>query len=467
MLPVPPDAAAGSSALRWAFTALTLALAVLFAAVVRWSALRAGLGRAAAGRQGLAAAAAAALWIALTGALAARGALHFEAPPTMLPVVPVVIALAVGIVLSPLGRRLAMSLPLAALVGYQGFRVAVELLMHRAYSEGLMPVQMSYAGRNFDIVTGITAIAVGAWLAVRGNQASRRLVLAWNTLGAALLANILVVALLSAPTPMRAFFNEPANTWVTHAPWVWLPTGDGARRDHRPCAGLSPAAGGVAGRGTIAPRRRPGEIPGMPDQFDRATIVNVGYRSTNFWVVSAGTSRLLVDLGWPGSMGTMRANLGRMGVPLQEIRYGLATHYHIDHAGVAQELKQEGVRLLVLDTQVEAIPLLKSWVKPRDQYVEITLHDNVTISFAESRAVLAGIGIAGEIVSTPGHSDDSVSLLLDDGSAFTGDLTHPSLAGEGDAAVVAASWTLLRDRGATRVYPGHGPVRPMPPVPVA
>jgi len=192
------------------------------------------------------------------------------------------------------------------------------------------------------------------------------------------------------------------------------------------------------------------------------TIVNVGYRSTNYWVVSAGTSRLLVDLGYPGTMGMMRANLGRMGVPLQEIRYGLATHYHLDHAGVAQELKQAGVPLLVLPNQVAAIPLMKSAIKPQDHYLDITMGDNITISFAESRAVLGRIGIAGEILPTPGHSDDSVSLLLDDGSVFTGDLTRPALIGEDDAGATAtASWQLLRERGATRVYPGHGPVRPM------
>ena len=195
----------------------------------------------------------------------------------------------------------------------------------------------------------------------------------------------------------------------------------------------------------------------------RTTIVNVGYRSTNFWVVSAGTSRLLVDLGYPGTMGTMRANLDRMGVPLRELRYGLATHYHYDHAGLAQELKQLGVPLLVLETQVAFIPSMKSQVKPSDRFVDIALHDNVTISFAESRAVLAGIGLAGEILPTPGHSDDSVSLLLDDGSAFTGDLTPPALVDENVEAVVTASWRLLRERGATRIYPGHGPVRDPPP----
>src|SRR5436309_2654151 len=96
------------------------------------------------------------------------------------------------------------------------------------------------------------------------------------------------------------------------------------------------------------------------------TILNVGYRSTNYWVVSSGTSRLLVDLGYPGTMGTMRANLARMDVPIKQIRYALATHYHIDHAGLAQELKQCGVKLLVLETQVEAIPRMKTWTKPQD-----------------------------------------------------------------------------------------------------
>jgi len=138
------------------------------------------------------------------------------------------------------------------------------------------------------------------------------------------------------------------------------------------------------------------------------TIVNVGYRSTNYWVVSAGTSRLLVDLGFPGSMGEMRANLRRAGVPLEEIRYALATHYHIDHAGLAQELKHAGVPLLVIDLQLPAIPLMKRWTKPHDRFVDITLDDNVVISAAESRARLAAIGIAGDIVPTPGHSDDSV-----------------------------------------------------------
>jgi ribonuclease/clavin/mitogillin len=192
------------------------------------------------------------------------------------------------------------------------------------------------------------------------------------------------------------------------------------------------------------------------------TIVNVGYLSTNYWVVSAGRSRLLVDLGYPGTMGTMRARLKQMDIPLKEIRYAMATHYHIDHAGLAQELKLAGVHLLVLDVQVPAIPLMKQFTKPRDHFVEIVMDDNVVISSAESRMVLEKFGIPGEILPTPGHSDDSVSLLLDDGSVFTGDLTPFELAWGDSSQLVTASWHLLKGKGARRVNPGHGPVRLIP-----
>ena len=196
----------------------------------------------------------------------------------------------------------------------------------------------------------------------------------------------------------------------------------------------------------------------------RVSIVNVGYRSTNYWVISAGRSRVLVDLGWPGTMGTLRANLGRADIPLGEIRFALATHYHIDHAGLAQDLKNAGVPLLVIDIQVPFIPLMKRHIKPQDHFTDIALEGNTIISIAESRALLDRIAIAGEILHTPGHSDDSVSLLLDDGAVFTGDLTDPRMVGAEHADVVRASWQRLKDGGASRVHAGHGPIRSFPPL---
>jgi glyoxylase-like metal-dependent hydrolase (beta-lactamase superfamily II) len=192
------------------------------------------------------------------------------------------------------------------------------------------------------------------------------------------------------------------------------------------------------------------------------SIVNVGYRSTNYWVISVGRSRLLVDLGYPGTMGAMRANLSRTDIPLSEIRYGLATHYHIDHAGLAQDLKNAGVPLLMIDLQVPFVHLMKRHIKAQDHFTDISMEGNVIIPASESRALLQRVGIAGEILHTPGHSDDSVSLLLDHGPVFTGDLTDPGWVGPEDPAFVRESWRRLKDRGATSVYGGHGPIRPLP-----
>lgn len=190
------------------------------------------------------------------------------------------------------------------------------------------------------------------------------------------------------------------------------------------------------------------------------TIVNVGYRSTNFYVLSAGRSRFLVDLGWPGLLGPLLANLERKGLPLAEITHGFATHYHPDHAGLAEELKQRGMTLIVTPEQVDFVSQMKQWTKPQDHYVDITLDECTRVVLLnESRALLKSLGFDGELVHTPGHSDDSVSLLLDDGSVFTGDLTAPGFATEDDIEVVTRSWQTLRDRGATMVYPGHGPIR--------
>ncbi len=206
-------AATGSPLLHGLFILVALAVAALFIAAVRVSAP---------GRLGVATLGTV-VWLAATYALAANGALHFAPPPTMVFLIAASLALAVGLGLSPLGRALATGLPLAVLVGYQGFRIAVELLLHRAWAEGLMPVQMSYAGRNVDILSGIGAVAVAGWVLVARRRPALSILFGWNTLSLAFLVNILVVALLSAPTPLRAFMNEPANTWITEAPWVWLP----------------------------------------------------------------------------------------------------------------------------------------------------------------------------------------------------------------------------------------------------
>lgn len=186
-------------------------------------------------------------------------------------------------------------------------------------------------------------------------------------------------------------------------------------------------------------------------------IVTLSYKSTNYYVLADKNPILLIDAGWPGTMPKFQHESKRMGIALEKIPYLLITHYHPDHAGLAQDLKQMGLKMIVLETQVSSIPLLRGQMKPEDRYVEIDRKGSIDLMLANSRAFLAGIGIQGQIIATPGHSDDSVSLVLDDGSAFVGDLPHPMILGESDP-LVSASWEALRAAGAKRMYGAHTPV---------
>ncbi len=214
--------AEASPFLVWSFATLAVLVGAAFPLGLYWAERRLGRPRAEARNAATAAAIGTAIWMGLTLAAAAAGWLAFgPLPPPFVLLFVVILALGIGLGRSRVGERLAMGLPLAALVGIQGFRLPLELLMHRAYAEGVMPEQMSYSGLNFDILTGITAILVaGLLLAGRMPLWGVR---AWNWMGLLLLVNIVTIAWLSAPTPLRVFLNEPANVWITYPPFVWLP----------------------------------------------------------------------------------------------------------------------------------------------------------------------------------------------------------------------------------------------------
>lgn len=210
-----------SPALVWTFTALTVLVAAAFPLAIRHAWRRTGSDDPYAWRAGGLAALGTAVWMAVTGGAAAAGALSFTTmPPTMVFVILAVWVVGLSIGLSRVGARLAAGVPLALLVGFQGFRLSLELMMHRFAEIGLMPPQMSYSGLNFDI-TGATAFLLGLALAIR--PLPLWVAHLWNGMGALLLVNVVTVASLSAPTPLRVFHNEPANVWITVFPWVWLP----------------------------------------------------------------------------------------------------------------------------------------------------------------------------------------------------------------------------------------------------
>lgn len=162
-------------------------------------------------------------WLSFSAALALTGWLAvFDAvPPHFFALVMPTLVATFALAFSKAGQNLGERAGILGLVGFQVFRIPVEWVLFQLHRDGIVPVQMTFEGRNFDVLTGLSAPLV-AWLAYRGVIGRRGLV-AWNCAGLALLANIVTIAILSTPTPLRVFVNEPANTFITHWPWVWLP----------------------------------------------------------------------------------------------------------------------------------------------------------------------------------------------------------------------------------------------------
>src|SRR4029078_8581389 len=89
------------------------------------------------------------------------------------------------------GRRVADMLPFVALIGFQAFRLPLELVMHRAAVAGIMPNVMSYSGYQFQIVSGATALplALYAWR----RPLPRPVIMLWNLTVQLLLIAIAVI----------------------------------------------------------------------------------------------------------------------------------------------------------------------------------------------------------------------------------------------------------------------------------
>ena len=204
------------------FVLLPLLVAAGFIVACEWAGRRLGEGVTARRRRAVRVGGGVLVWLSVTAVIAASGVLRrFDATPPPFGL----LALAVGVIgiavpCSSLGTLLARGVPLWALVGFQVFRFPLELVMHRAYLEGVMPVQMSYSGQNYDIVTGISAGALGLWLSRR--PVPRWVVISWNALGFALLVNIVTIAIVSTPV-FGWFGKEGLNVFVTYPPFVWLP----------------------------------------------------------------------------------------------------------------------------------------------------------------------------------------------------------------------------------------------------
>ena len=160
------------------------------------------------------------LWTVFISALGLSGFLQdFSTfPPRLMIVLVVPLVTILFITFSGTTKELLRHIDMKNIIRLQVFRVFVELLLWSLLLQNLMPVQMSFEGRNFDVISGATAPLAAYFLA--NNKTA---LVIWNLFSLGLLINIVTIAILSLPSPLRVFMNEPANTIVTYFPFVWLP----------------------------------------------------------------------------------------------------------------------------------------------------------------------------------------------------------------------------------------------------
>lgn len=186
-------------------------------------------------------------------------------------------------------------------------------------------------------------------------------------------------------------------------------------------------------------------------------VIELKYSGTNTYLIRGTSGSILFDTGWAGSFPQFCRALGEAGATVQEIRYLFISHFHPDHMGIAQEIAGCGVRIVVVDVQ-------RAYIHEADRvfakegnrfYLPIVDGDIRVISCGESRLLLEECGIAGEVVHTPGHSEDSISLCLDEGLLFVGDLNPLYELDIHRGTQIGESWNKLLARNPAKVYYGH------------
>lgn len=183
-------------------------------------------------------------------------------------------------------------------------------------------------------------------------------------------------------------------------------------------------------------------------------ITKLKYGNTNTYLVN----NLLIDTDNAGTLPKFFKAIKQNGIQFDMIKYVLATHYHPDHIGIICELMERGVKLLLLEHQIEHVHFSDGIFarEPQLGFKPIDESKATVIDCGESRDFLNKIGIQGEVIPTASHSTDGIAVILDDGNCFVGDLEPPEYIGAYEKnAALQADWEQIFIRDPKIVYFGH------------
>ena len=182
------------------------------------------------------------------------------------------------------------------------------------------------------------------------------------------------------------------------------------------------------------------------------------YGNTNTYFLKGKHGSLLIDTDYAGTMPRFFKAIKAADISIRDISYVIATHYHPDHMGIIGDLQRQGVKLVIVDVQQDFVHL-SDVIFAREKhrsYMPVDEKIAVRISCAESKDFLEDIGISGEILHTPSHSKDSISVVLGNGDCYVGDLEPIEyLAAYSSNPDLQRDWDLLMSYNPKHIYYAH------------
>lgn len=156
------------------------------------------------------------------------GSTHFyenqnTIPPRFIWLLMPAFILLISLFATKLGRNFIDGLQIKQLTLLHTIRIPVEIGLYYLYIYQTIPALMTFEGQNFDILAGLTAPFIYYFGCIK-NKISDRLIILWNIISLCLLLNIIVLAILSAKTPLQQFAFHQPNIAIAYFPFNWLPS---------------------------------------------------------------------------------------------------------------------------------------------------------------------------------------------------------------------------------------------------